>query len=227
MDHFCWVCQIELWEVSCCEQLLMCYWYPEKIANQRSLAASRLILHKQGLQAEAASSVKPFYMTVKRSKLSGMRLFITLSNEQQQNLNLTHGGFSKVVEISKQTSKEIPQLPIKSTSPLPGQEIKIATCSLLKQNCICYYFCCFTSSCPQQEPSLCSSPHNKGLLTFTFLPPWQNVCTHHCSHTQQTDANSNKMYQPVSCSENEPGQSHHQGNPETVQELCVQKNCLS
>lgn len=232
MDNFCWVCQRELWEVSCCEQLFRWYLHPEKTPNQRSLAASRLIWYKQGLQGEAASSVKPSHMTVKVNKLSEMRLSITLSNEnsslsnEQFKLN-TSRLFFKVEEISKHMSKEIPQFPIKSTTPLPGQEIKIATCSLLNQNCICYYFC-LTSSCPQQEPSLCSSPpHNKGLLTFTLLPSCHNVCTHHCSHTQQTDGNSNKMYQPVSCSQNEPRQSHQHRNPKTVQELCVQKNCSS
>lgn len=74
-------------------------------------------------------------------------------------------------EISKHTSKEIPQLPIKSTSALLGQEIKIATCSLLKQNSICYYFC-FTNSCPQQESvlSLLLPPIRDSLPSLSCLP---------------------------------------------------------
>lgn len=65
----------------------MWYLHPEKTANQRSLAAGRMMLYKQGLQGEAASSVKPSHMTVKVNKLSGMRLSITLCNESSSMSN--------------------------------------------------------------------------------------------------------------------------------------------
>jgi len=54
-------------------------------------------------------------------------------------------------------------------------------------------------------------------LTFTVLPPCQNVSTHHCSDTQQADGNRDEMDQPVPCTEDEPGQSHQHRNPKTIQ----------
>lgn len=109
---------------------------------------------------------------------------------------------------------------------LPGEVIQIAVCSL-------FFFFFFLNKATPIPPAFASLPPSQvrllwkprphfslrdaEFLTFTVLPPCQNVSTHHCSDTQQADSNRDEMDQPVPCTEDEPGQSHQHRNPKTIQ----------